>query len=180
MSQFPESAFWDFSLEVYAADGVAPACLELQERRGVDVNLLLYCCWLGRREATPAATDRVQALAGAVETWHDAVVRQLRAVRKRLKTPLAAEDRTLALSLRQRVQKIEIDAEHIEQLMLEAADTGPSQVASERNVTPTATLENMRTYLSICGAKPSPSDDKALGIIAQAAARVHPIEPPSG
>ncbi len=32
--------FWNFSLEVYGGEGVARACLELQDRRGVDVNLL--------------------------------------------------------------------------------------------------------------------------------------------
>lgn len=172
MSQFPESAFWDFSLKVYGTDSVAPACLELQERHGVDVNVMLYCCWLGCREAAPAGTERIQALADAVDVWHDAVVRQLRAVRKRLKTPLAGEDRTLALSLRQRIQKIEIDAEHIEQLMLEASDPGPSQAVGDRNATAKLALENMRTYLSICGARTNPSDDKALGVIAQAAAQV--------
>ena len=47
MSDFLPHPFWNFSLELYAGDGVAEACLDLQERRGCDVNILLFCCWLG-------------------------------------------------------------------------------------------------------------------------------------
>jgi uncharacterized protein (TIGR02444 family) len=37
------NAFWDFSLKVYAAAGVADECILLQDRFGIDVNLLLFC-----------------------------------------------------------------------------------------------------------------------------------------
>ena len=40
---------WGFSLRVYGSDRVADACLWLQDHRAIDVNLLLYCCWLGAR-----------------------------------------------------------------------------------------------------------------------------------
>src|SRR3954470_3940357 len=46
MSDFLPHPFWNFSLELYAGEGVAEACLDLQERRGCDVNVLLFCCWL--------------------------------------------------------------------------------------------------------------------------------------
>ena len=38
---------WEFSLEFYAQPGVASACLALQDRCGVDVNVLLLMCWCG-------------------------------------------------------------------------------------------------------------------------------------
>ena len=41
------ASFWAFSLEFYARPGVAEACLALQDRHGLDVNILLLCCWLG-------------------------------------------------------------------------------------------------------------------------------------
>ena len=34
MSAPTNTGFWDFSLRVYARDGVAEACLGLQDRRG--------------------------------------------------------------------------------------------------------------------------------------------------
>ena len=39
--------FWRFALGFYARPGVAPACLELQDRHGKDVLIALYCCWVG-------------------------------------------------------------------------------------------------------------------------------------
>ncbi len=41
--------FWDFSLAVWGREAVEPACLALQERHGIDVNVLLFCGWAGRR-----------------------------------------------------------------------------------------------------------------------------------
>jgi len=41
-------AFWRFSLDAYGRPGVAAACLDLQDRHGCDVNLILYALWLGR------------------------------------------------------------------------------------------------------------------------------------
>ena len=121
MTSFPEHPFWDFSLSVYGSDGVAPACLKLQEAHGADINFLLFCCWLGVSGRGVIEQNEMARLGTSVSAWHGEIVRGLRAVRKRLKEPVGGEDRDLALSLRQRVQKIEIDAEHIEQLMLAAA-----------------------------------------------------------
>ena len=39
MSDFLPHPFWNFSLELYAGEGVAEACLDLQERRGCDVTM---------------------------------------------------------------------------------------------------------------------------------------------
>jgi hypothetical protein len=36
-----DNPFWDFSLALYAKEGVADACLLLQDKLGYDVNLLL-------------------------------------------------------------------------------------------------------------------------------------------
>jgi len=35
--------FWDFSLAVWGREAVKPACLALQARHGIDVNILLFC-----------------------------------------------------------------------------------------------------------------------------------------
>ena len=45
--RFEDHSFWDFSLRVYGSDGVSAACIALQERHGIDVNLLLFSAWVG-------------------------------------------------------------------------------------------------------------------------------------
>ena len=115
--RFPACPFWDFSVAVYGRDGVAPACLSLQDRYGLDVNLLLYCCWAGGRGVRLGAAE-LAALVAASRGWQTDIVRRLRSVRRLLKTQGHAAPPEQAEALRQRVAAVELDAEHVEQLLL--------------------------------------------------------------
>lgn len=46
---FSASGFWDYSLKVYASTEVKDLCLDLQNRYGFNVNLLLLCGYLERK-----------------------------------------------------------------------------------------------------------------------------------
>jgi uncharacterized protein (TIGR02444 family) len=134
---FPAHAFWDFSLALYAKPGVAPACLALQERHGIDVNALMFCVWLADSGRGPVPRAELDAAFAAVATWHAQVVRTLRPLRQRLKFGFDPVEPELVRALRARIQKIEIDAEHVEQLTLAAsaaarAPAQPNLAASER------------------------------------------------
>ena len=71
-----DNDFWRFSLKVYDQEGVANECLELQERHGVNVNVLLFCAWIGTQGI---ALDRngIEAAAQIVTHWDAMVVRPL-------------------------------------------------------------------------------------------------------
>jgi len=167
MAGFPDHPFWDFSLRVYGGEGVAPACLELQEAHGVDVNFLLFCCWLAASGRGGVGAAEIARLHAAAAGWHGEIVRGLRAVRKRLKQPVGGEDRALALSLRQRLQKIEIDAEHIEQLMLAAA--GDALPAGRPDDPAEAARANALAYLAALGVTPDTGGRAALQTVIAAA-----------
>ena len=168
MNSFPNHPFWDFSLRVYGGDGVAPACLRLQEKHGVDVNVLLHCCWLAVSGRGALEREQVVDLNEGVADWHAEIVRGLRAVRKRLKEPVGGENRELALSLRQRVQKLEIDSEHIEQLML-AATTDKIPTTSASSDAHEAANANVAAYLGAIGAAPDAEDQAAITTVVSAA-----------
>lgn len=110
----PANPFWAFSLAVYGRTGVAAACLALQDRRGVDVNLLLLLLWAGARCGVRLTAAEVDRIAGAIAPWHRDVVVPLRAVRRRLKGDAAAE------GLRERVKAVELESERLEQDRLHA------------------------------------------------------------
>lgn len=116
-----DTPFWNFSLAVYAADGVADECLDLQERLGLDVNLLLFAAFTGAVEGVCLEPDDVAAAATLVEGWHNDVVRALRGVRRYLK-PVSLDKKDpsqgAASVLRTQVKSAELDAEKIEQTML--------------------------------------------------------------
>lgn len=116
-----DTPFWRFSLAVYAANGVADECLELQESLGLDVNLLLFAAFAGAVEGVRLDAQDVAAATALVKGWHTDIVRTLRAVRRTLK-PMSLDGKDplhgAAAALRTQVKVAELDAEKIEQTML--------------------------------------------------------------
>jgi uncharacterized protein (TIGR02444 family) len=122
---WPREVFWDYSVALYGRPGVEAACIELQSRHRIDVNLVLLCLWLAER-GTALDGEALARLCHAADRWQAEVVRPLRTLRRRLKARLAdAEPNSiagdwpeLAGSVRERTIALEIDAEHLEQLHL--------------------------------------------------------------
>jgi uncharacterized protein (TIGR02444 family) len=141
-----ESPLWRFSLAVYRGAGVQEECLGVQERFGVDVNLLMLCAYAGAVEgAVLSASDIADALE-ASGAWHGNVVKTLRQVRRTLKpwgagahdpekarpaldagwVPVFGKDHAPSKSplsnvveaLRTKVKGAELEAEQIEQAMM--------------------------------------------------------------
>ena len=110
--------FWHFSLRTWRIPGVQAACLALQEHRGADVNLLLFCGWTGREGRELDRRDLRQAI-GCVGNWQSEVIAPLRLARRGLKhqragTPAAA----LAPAFRNRFLALELALERAEQALL--------------------------------------------------------------
>ena len=105
-------ALWRFSLELYGRPGVASACLDLQDRHGRDVNLLLFAAWIGisgRGRLNDADFDRAEE---AIGPWRRAVIEPLRAARRHVKD--AGQT-----SLYEALKSAELEAEHVAQDRLE-------------------------------------------------------------
>lgn len=166
---FPEHPFWNFSLRVYGTAGVPPACLRLQEAHGLDVNVVLFCCWLGASGRGALSPAERRAMVEAVGAWHETVVRAVRAVRQRLKGGMAPAPPELSEPLRRRIAKIEVDLEHVEQLMLAAAVERPAEAARTPEARLDDALENVRGYLAEIGVAPGEGDARDFAEILKAA-----------
>jgi uncharacterized protein (TIGR02444 family) len=128
-----EEGFTRFALAVYDTPGIPDACLLLQDRFDVDVNLLLFAAFLGAlREQvfTPAGLDMVH---GSVGAWQREVVRPLRELRRRLKTGPAPAPNAETAQLRNTIQGIELQAELIELAQLEALGSTLPQIPAAGN-----------------------------------------------
>lgn len=153
------SPFWTFSLAVYREGAVQRECLELQDRYGVDVNLLLFCAFIGAVRGAVMPDQAVRLAAAIVADWHRNIVANLREVRRALK-PLASNASPTAASaaaLRQTVKAMELEAERIEQTMLEcwsAVHAG----AWPRAEPAAAVAENIRALFAIGEGAPRPPD----------------------
>ncbi|MGX1308392.1 uncharacterized protein (TIGR02444 family) [Amorphus suaedae] len=161
---FPEHPFWTFSLSVYGAEGVAPACLELQDRRGIDVNLLLFCLWSAVEREIAYDGEGFGAIVAAAGDWQRTVIEPMRAARRRLKagSPHLPDDTTAAL--RREVLAAEIACEHGEQIIIAAAaDALP---AAPRTAGPAeAVVANILAYCGAAGLRLERSDAPALATV---------------
>ena len=102
--------FPSFAEALYGRAGVEAACLDLQDRRGLDVAVLLHACWLGTRARGLCVTETA-GLVWRTMPWRNEVVRPLRRVRRRLKAGLEGMPRELSEPVRQQVKAAELAAE---------------------------------------------------------------------
>jgi len=154
-----DNEFWRFSLAVYGQAEVAKECLALQDALGVDVNILLFCAWLGTHSVALQRED-IEAALRAVAAWQDDIVRPLRAVRQRTKA-LSVDEH-----FRAGIKDAEIKAEQIEQAMLFAV---AQQLQGRRSIEGDAIASNVRRYIEL--KSPASGPGSATHLI-QAAQRI--------
>ena len=109
-----DNPFWQFSLAVYADPAVAATCLDLQDRYGADVNLLLLAAWLGAARGLRLEPADLAFLPGA--GFRDGVIHPLRTARRHLRGQGTADPALEALY--QEVKQAEIAAERVRQAEL--------------------------------------------------------------
>ncbi len=119
------AALWDWSLEVYAAPGVAEACLHLQDAQGQNVPLLLWAGWAAATGRRPDE-DAIEAACDAARAWSDIAVTPLRAIRRTLKGPVPDLDNAARESFREQIKALELQAERHLLAALEALAPPPS------------------------------------------------------
>lgn len=120
MNQSPES-FWNYSTALYGKEGIAPACLSLQDTFGLDVNLLMFCLWYGENFGL-LTNHQVAEVLEISSAWSAVAVVPLRTVRRSIKDDKSISElpEYSAISLwREKVKNLELEAEKIQQLMLE-------------------------------------------------------------
>jgi uncharacterized protein (TIGR02444 family) len=141
----PHHPFWTYSLRLYGQPQVQDACLKLQDEHGLDVNLVLFCIWCGLDGPGQLTADELNTAIARGGRWQKEVVERIRYIRRTLKQdPLGAHKEFIDF-FRPRVQALELDGEHVEQLTLAAS------VPLERGTRSRAAAEsNLRTYLDRC------------------------------
>ncbi len=164
-------SFWNFAVRTYRCEGVHEACLALQDERGGDVNVLLFCCWMGatRGEFEIETLDKVLEFSHA---WADRVVRPLRSVRSWMKNegcldPDIPVER--CMSLRERIKKVELEAEQMQEIVMESlVKTIPEATLGVTSQARAAML-NLRRYCEAEGIDWDHATQIHLDVILQAA-----------
>jgi uncharacterized protein (TIGR02444 family) len=175
---FPSSPFWDYSLGIYANPGVADACIALQDEFDLDVNILLACLWFSAAGPGRLDSDQIRELLGRTRDWQYKVVKPLRTVRRYCKKEPVTLPGSLRDAFRPRLQAVELDAEHVEQLLIagvlqpiiDGHDAKPMDGALPANRNSGAdAAQNLLAYLALQGVSLEPRITERLRFIVLAA-----------
>jgi uncharacterized protein (TIGR02444 family) len=142
--------FWRFSVRTYGLRGVAAACLALQDECGADVNLLLYCCWIGR-DGRRLSGRMLRSAMSAVARWQADVIVPMRRARRAIDARPRGTDARRLKRLRAAIGAAELDAEYVEQILLARCATDVP-VRAESCEPREAAHANVQAYLDRIGA----------------------------
>jgi uncharacterized protein (TIGR02444 family) len=109
-----EAELWGFAVSFYDKDGIAAACLVLQDHAGVDVTLLIFAVFAATRLGVVLKADELAAADRAVRAWRAEIVEPLRRLRRRLKAGPRPAPCSRTERLRDGLKALELQAEQIE------------------------------------------------------------------
>ncbi|CAL1691196.1 hypothetical protein MMB232_01331 [Brevundimonas subvibrioides] len=109
-SDSAQQALWPWALQAYRAEGVADACLSLQDVNSQNVPLLLWAAWAAT-SGRSLDEDTIEAGCDAARAWDRVAVTPLRAMRRTLKLPVPDIDDAAREALRDQVKAVELAAE---------------------------------------------------------------------
>src|SRR3979490_1765031 len=102
------SPFLKFSLGYYRGAGVSEACLELQDRCGVDVNVVLFLLWMASQKRALSAFQ-IKRLADKVRPWQIDVIGPIRALSRNIEAAVSEDNKVLAELFRTRIKAVELE-----------------------------------------------------------------------
>jgi len=114
-----EHPFWSFSLSIYSKEGVPAELIELQDTFDIDVNVALFCVWLGYSIGLQLSEDQLSSTLARCSPWNTKTVIPMRSIRRYLKNGTAVQPIAQhAAALRTQIKRLELMAEQIEQAFL--------------------------------------------------------------
>lgn len=169
----PFEQFANFSTDVYQHAELAQACLWLQDHKNLNVNVLLYCCWLGFQGIALSQAE-LQQISIDIAVWETTYVQSLRTQRKKLKQWKGPE-KAAVLQHRQKLKELELDAERVEQQMIVANHKlfNSSEKAQE-NHPEQQIYQNLDNYLQTTEIEANEQVQQAIAALMNACLQVSP------
>lgn len=166
---FPPSQFWDFAVKLYSNGPVSEACLSLQDRRGIDVNMLLFCVWVAASGRGRLSEAEMAVGIEAGQVWQSEVVAPLRHVRRYLKGPITPADARLGAELARVITDSELYAEHMEVQILSEIVTRPAVGSFDNQERGQEAADNLQTYMGHVVGEMDDQDQAELHVVWQEA-----------
>ncbi len=106
---------WAFAELIYDAPARRDIFLTLQDRFGLDVNLLIFCIWTGLTGRGARPREDISAAMAALAPWQGAVILPLRSARRALK---AHSSEPAYAEIKEKILSAELAAEKVAQMLL--------------------------------------------------------------
>ena len=121
-----ENPFWQFTIKLWQHIEIRQILLELQDSRGLNINLLLLMLWLAKHNIL-VSEEQLLLLRAITEPLDDEILQPLRQLRKALKTFPGIPD-----ELYQSAQHLELalEKQHIHDLYLASQQFLPTENAT--------------------------------------------------
>ena len=143
---FPNSELWNYTTQLWMLPDVKKTCKELQNNFDININMLLYCCWLGDK-GLHINEDDLQVLLDTLQQWQT-VIQPLRDSRKMMKKNLMIMPKELVEQTKKNISEMELNAAHITQLTLEKTLKLKKISACNDQSNIHCSLENIKAYLT--------------------------------
>jgi len=143
---FPTSELWNYSTQIWTLPEVESICLDLQDNYEANVNMLLYCCWVGDKNLS-LNDDDLQTLIDTVQPWQT-IIKPLRDSRKMMKQHLIALPANTIDQTVSNISEMELNAEHMTQLALEKALRPEKILPCEDQSNIECSFSNIKAYIS--------------------------------
>ena len=146
-------SFWDFSVRTYRSDGVPEACLSLQNDHGADVNMLLYCCWIGVHSG-PFTTELFASASRFSRHWAEHVVVPLRSARTWMKHTGCTNGQVAneeCMALRDEIKSVEFASEKLQQDALDSLAVINQTASSDHDQVFEDVTANLTLYAESAG-----------------------------
>jgi uncharacterized protein (TIGR02444 family) len=155
VSVHQKNPFWQYSLSHYGRPEVAECCLRYQDNDGANVNILLFCCWLGfsGQQIESEAVEQARLL---VNDWDLQAVQKLRSVRRFLVSSQQASSEMI-----KGLQQVELMAEQVVQNVLYDWWLG-EEFCNTKEHSNVLQAKNLNTYFHLLGCQPVMADSPLL------------------
>ena len=159
--------FWNYSLALWGNERARTALMRIQdrnaERTDVDVNILLFCVWAASTGYGELNAGEILGAISATKRWRDAVVLPLRTTRRSLTEGVDPVSPALGKGLLAAVGKAELEAEKVEQLMLEHLVDIPEHREAAPGAAADAATSSYARYFSRLEITPTEADNRDMG-----------------
>lgn len=142
---YPKSELWNYSTHIWTLPGVEDLCINLQTEYDANVNLLIYCLWLGEQKRC-LNEDDLQVMLDTVKPWQT-MIKPLRDSRRMMQQQMIAMPGELVEQSIANMKEMEINAEHMAQMALEKALNSDNIQSAEDVSTADCSLANLQLYM---------------------------------